>query len=59
MNDKIFHGTPRPLPRVLFCHVPAHWCGRHWTANTAEQYNDAVKARVNHEQLCSGARGVT
>jgi len=58
MNDQMFHGTPRPLPRVLFCHVPAHWCGRLWTVNTPAQYDQALGERVNHEQLCSGARGL-
>lgn len=58
MNDQVFYGTPRPLPRVLLCHVPTHWCGRHWVANTVERYDEATKARVAHEQLCSGARGL-
>ncbi len=58
MNDQVFHGTPRPLPRVLFCHAPAHWCGRLWTVNTVAKYDEAIKERVSHEQLCSGARGI-
>lgn len=58
MNDQVFYGTPRTLPRVLLCSVPTHWCGRHWTANTAEQYDEMTKERVTHEQLCSGSRGL-
>lgn len=58
MNDQVFYGTPRTLPRVLFCHVPTHWCGRHWVANTPAEYDEAIKGRVAHEQFCSGARGL-
>jgi hypothetical protein len=52
MQDQFF-GTPRPLPRVLFCHVPTTWCGRLWVANTEEQYGAFVQGRVAHEQFCS------
>lgn len=57
MNDQVFYGTPRPLPRVLFCHVPVEWCGRHWIANTVDEYDTAIEERVAHETLCATARG--
>ena len=53
LADRPFYGTPRPLPRILFCHVPARWCGRLWTANTETEYGEHVKARTVHEVLCA------
>lgn len=54
--DRPFVGTPRPLPRVLTCHVPrgltGHWCGRHWTVNTMERYHEVERLREVHQQLC-------
>lgn len=56
LADKPFLGTPRPLPRVMTCHVPrgttGHWCGRSWTANTAAEYDEYVRARQVHQVLC-------
>lgn len=52
MQDQFF-GTPRPLPRVLFCHVPTSWCGRLWSANTEVDYMASLKAREAHETFCS------
>lgn len=52
LGEQMFVGTPRPLPRVLLCHVPTHWCGRHWVANSSEQYDEAIKARKIHQRLC-------
>jgi hypothetical protein len=57
LAEKPFLGTPRPLPRVLTCHVPgAHrgrWCGRLWTANTMTEYDEHVRARHVHQTLCA------
>lgn len=52
--DRPFFGTPRPLPRVLLCNSTAEqFCGRTWTANTMEQYEEFVKQREVHEVLCA------
>ena len=56
LADKPFVGTPRPLPRVLFCHVPQHWCGRHWTVNTVEAYEAALMIRDTHQVLCTNSK---
>lgn len=60
--ERPFVGTPRPLPRVLMCHVPREptgaWCGRHWTANTMDQYAEAAEQRRVHMTLCGSLSGV-
>ena len=58
--EPVWFGTPRPLPRILFCHVPApspmsartRWCGRLWAANTPEQYAEHAQTREAHHRLC-------
>lgn len=56
MQDRSFVGTPRPLPRVLMCHVPKGmngcWCGRHWTANTMDDYHVIERLREVHQRVC-------
>ena len=56
-SEQSFVGTPRPLPRVLLCHVPTghagRWCGRQWTANTAQQYQEKIRLREGHHLLCA------
>lgn len=49
--EQRFVGTPRPLPRVLFCHVPG-FCGRTWIANTMPEYEQQVRSRAAHEVFC-------
>lgn len=55
-QDRPFVGTPRPLPRVLTCHVPkggtGRWCGRHWTANTLDEFHIVERWRDVHQKLC-------
>ena len=52
--DRPFFGTPRPLPRVLLCNSTAErFCGRTWTANPMEQYDEYVKLRAAHEPICA------
>lgn len=63
LADRPFVGTPRPLPRVLFCHVPlgdtGRACGRVWMANTEAEYEEHVKARQAHEVLCAARSELT
>lgn len=52
LSDQSFVGTPRPLPRLLFCHVPDRWCGRKWWVTNESEYALALKAREVHQELC-------
>ena len=57
LAERSFYGTPRPLPRALFCHVPTghagKWCGRMWFAKTPQQYQELSKLREGHQLLCA------
>lgn len=59
LGEQAFIGTPRPLPRLLFCHVPDRWCGRKWWVTSEAEYNLALKSREVHQELCATVkRGV-
>ena len=53
LAERPFYGTPRPLPRILFCCAGERFCGRTWIANTMAEYQDAVQGRQAHEALCT------
>lgn len=61
-QSEAFLGTPAPLPRFLFCHVPkgpaGAWCGRGWTANTWKEFEEVTKARLTHQTLCGSLEDV-
>lgn len=48
-----YFGRPSALPRVLFCAATTKFCGRHWVANTMDEYTAAVDERKRHELFCS------
>lgn len=62
LADRPFYGTPRPLPRLLFCCVPlgerGRFCGRWWWATSGPGYEAAVKERGVHEVLCASRAGL-
>lgn len=51
-------GTPRTLPYILLCHASEQFCGRHWIANTPEQYEAHARIREAHELICTGPRRI-
>ena len=56
LAEKPYYGTPRTLPMALLCNSnPDEFCGRVWTANTMEQYNQYLEERKGHEAFCSAA----
>lgn len=38
--------------RVLLCRCTPGWCGRHWSANGADQLLKHLAERDQHESLC-------
>lgn len=50
---EVVYGTPRTVPTVLLCQADVNFCGRHWIANTWDEYDMKVKERQAHEVFCS------
>lgn len=54
--ERPVYGTPRTTPYVMLCHATLNFCGRHWIANTWEQYVKYAEERKIHEKLCGSAQ---
>ena len=53
LNDRPFLGTPRTPPFILFCLTSASRCGWYKIANTAEEYQVALRLRDLHHPFCT------
>jgi hypothetical protein len=49
---EVVYGAPRNLPTILLCQADVNFCGRHWIANTWEEYDERIKERYAHENFC-------